>query len=163
MPVQGVFHLSHMVDDLPKAMEFYEKVFGLLHVFYRGYEGGYHRDGALFAVSEFVIEALQPLGPTDVKPETSLYRYVQRFGSRVHSMAWYADGLPPLTGALGRLGVRVIDEGATVFSHPKDFPGMVELMDPGMAGQPARPPAGHGLERGLLGASTPWAWSTPRT
>jgi hypothetical protein len=131
--IQGCFHLTHFVDDLPGAMAFYEATFGP-HVFYRGYEPAYHRDGALFAVGDFVIEALEPLGPREGDEETSYHRYVRRFGSRIHSMAFYAEDLPSITAPLRRDGVRIIDERATAFTHPKDFPGLVELFDPVAAG-----------------------------
>ncbi len=49
-------------------------------------------------------------------------------------MAFYVDGLPAITSAIVESGVRIIDEGATAFTHPKDFPGMIEVFDPGMAG-----------------------------
>ncbi|HMD45628.1 MAG TPA: VOC family protein [Acidimicrobiales bacterium] len=127
-----LFHLTPLVDDLVAAEAFFTGVFAPL-TFYRGYSSHWHRNASLMAVADAVIEPLQPLAPDGDGPGTSWYRYMARFGPRVHNVALYGTGLDELGRRLDEHGVRHTDAGVatTLFIHPKDSPGMIEFSDPG--------------------------------
>ena len=143
MSVGRVFHYTPLVNDLPKAEEFFCKFFAP-HCFYRGYAPGFHRTAAIYVIGEFVVEPLQPMPPGDGQEPSSWYRYLQRYGERVLNLSFYADDLPGLEKRLNENGIRTTDSGnpATVFMHPKDFPGMIEFFDPSITGGMADPRRG---------------------
>jgi hypothetical protein len=130
-----VFHYTPLVNELPKAEEFFCTFFSP-HCFYRGYAPGFHRTAAIYVIGDFVIEPLQPMPPGAGQEPTSWYRYLQRYGERVLNLSLYADDLAGLAKRLNENGIRTTDSGnpATVFMHPKDFPGMLEFFDPVVAG-----------------------------
>jgi catechol 2,3-dioxygenase-like lactoylglutathione lyase family enzyme len=72
---------------------------------------------------------MQCLPPGPGQDATSWYRYADKFGARVHNMAFYVDDLDDLGRRLEAAGVRITDAGSgnTVFCHPKDTPGMLEF------------------------------------
>ncbi len=145
MTIGRVFHYTPLVDDLPEAEAFFNTFFGP-HCFYRGYAPHWHRMAAIFTIGEFVVEPLQPLAPTTDREPSSWYRYMQRFGPRVHNLSLYADDLPGLVARLAEHGIRTTDGGnpTTVFMHPKDFPGMLEFFDPSITGGMPDPRRGPG-------------------
>src|SRR5205085_8902929 len=73
------------------------------------------------------------------------YRLLERFGPCVQNIAFYATDLPAIAARMQARGIRTTDGGSptTLFSHPKDFPGLVELCDlgpePGAGGRLADP------------------------
>jgi len=137
MPIGKVFHYTPLVDDLPGAEAFFCSVFAP-HCFYRGYSPFWNRSAAIYAVSEFIIEPMQPHPPAPSTPASSWYRFMERHGPRVLNIGFYATDLPLLVEAFARQGVRTTEAGnaATLFTHPKDFPGMLEFFDAGSAGLP---------------------------
>jgi len=128
MRIGKLFHLTPLVDDLVAAEAFFVPLFGPL-VYYRGYSPHWHRNASLMAIADCVIEPLQPLAPEGGQPGTSWFRYMDRFGPRVHNVAFYASGLDELGARLTARGVRYTDAGVstTLFIHPKDSPGMLEF------------------------------------
>jgi len=141
--VGRVFHYTPLVDDLPKAEVFFQTFFAP-HCFYRGYAPGFHRTAAIYVIGEFVVEPLQPMPPGPGQEASSWYRYLQRYGERVLNLSFYADDLAGLAKQLNDNGIRTTDAGnpATVFMHPKDFPGMIEFFDPSVTGGMADPRRG---------------------
>ena len=133
MTIGRVFHYTPVVEDLSEAEAFFHTYFAP-HCFYRGYSPHWHRAAAILVVSEFVIEPLQPLAPVDDKPASSWYRFLQRHGPRVLNLSFYATDLGELAARLAENGIGSTDAGnpATLFMHPKDFPGTIEFFDPGV-------------------------------
>jgi hypothetical protein len=138
-----VFHYTPLVDDLPKAEVFFQTFFSP-HCFYLGYAAGFHRTAAIYVIGEFVVEPLQPMPPGAGQEPSSWYRYLERYGERVLNLSFYADDLRGLEKQLNDNGIRTTDAGnpATVFMHPKDFPGMIEFFDPTVTGGMADPRRG---------------------
>jgi catechol 2,3-dioxygenase-like lactoylglutathione lyase family enzyme len=95
----------------------------------RNYSEHWHRHAAIYVIGETSIEPMECLPPPPGKEATSWYRYAERFGPRVHNMAFYVEDLDDLAERLQAAGVRITDAGSgmTVFCHPKDTPGMLEF------------------------------------
>jgi len=137
MPIGKVFHYTPLVGDLARAEVFFTSVFAP-HCFYRGYSPFWNRSAAMYAISEFIIEPMQPHPPEASAPASSWYRFMERHGPRVLNIGFYATDLPSLAEDFATGGIRTTDGGnaATLFTHPKDFPGMLEFFDPGSGGLP---------------------------
>jgi len=125
-----LFHLTPLVDDLAAAEYFFNSVFAPLTMM-RNYSELWHRHAAIYVMAETSIEPMQCLArePGSDLEETSWYRYAERFGPRVHNMAFYVHDIDDLAERLQEAGVRITDanSGTTVFCHPKDTPGMLEF------------------------------------
>jgi catechol 2,3-dioxygenase-like lactoylglutathione lyase family enzyme len=123
-----LFHLTPLVDSLPDAEYFFNTVFSPLCMM-RNYSSHWHRHAAIYIIGETSIEPMHCLPPEPGDEATSWYRYAERFGPRVHNMAFYVDDLEDLAQRLEAAGVRITDAGSgtTVFCHPKDTPGMLEF------------------------------------
>jgi len=126
--VGKLFHLTPLVDDLGDAEYFFNSIFSPLCMM-RNYAELWHRHAAIYVIAETSIEPMQCLAPLPGKEATSWYRYVEKYGPRVHNMAFYVDDLADLDRRLQAAGVRTTDAGSgtTVFCHPKDTPGMLEF------------------------------------
>ena len=67
MEIKKLYHLTLLVEDLPQAEAFYAQVFSPL-CFMRGYAPfPLHRDAALLAIADTVIEPMQPLPPRPIR------------------------------------------------------------------------------------------------
>jgi catechol 2,3-dioxygenase-like lactoylglutathione lyase family enzyme len=123
-----MFHLTPLVDDLGDAEFFFNSVFSPLCMM-RNYSSHWHRHAAIYVIGETSIEPMQCLPPEPGDEATSWYRYAERFGPRVHNMAFYVDNLDDLAQRLEAAGIRITDadSGTTIFCHPKDTPGMLEF------------------------------------
>lgn len=132
MRIGKLFHLTMLVDDLAGPEAFFNSVFSPLCSM-RGYSAHWHRHAAIYTIAETAIEPMHVLPPEPGHDATSWFRYLDRFGPRIHNMAFYADDLGELEQRFIRAGIRVTDGGApgTLFAHPKDTPGMVEFHTPG--------------------------------
>ncbi|MDQ1431139.1 MAG: hypothetical protein QOF40_1741, partial [Actinomycetota bacterium] len=84
---------------------------------------------AIYIIAETSIEPMQCLPPGPGQEATSWFRYADKFGPRVHNMAFYCNDLEDLGKRLEAAGVRYTDAGSgnTLFCHPKDTPGMLEF------------------------------------
>jgi len=123
-----LFHLTPLVDDLAAAELFFNSIFSPLCMM-RNYAPLWHRHAAIYVIAETSIEPMQCLPPGPGQEATSWYRYVEKYGPRVHNLAFYVDDLDDLDRRLQAAGVRTTDAGSgtTVFCHPKDTPGMLEF------------------------------------
>lgn len=131
MTIGKVFHLTPLVNDLDLAVKRLEMVFAP-HVYYRGYEPNINnRDAALMVVGDFVIEPMHPRAPVE-GPGTAHFRYLERFGEGIHSLALYARDIAGMETRFEATGVRRTDGGmpGALFTHPKDFPGLIEFFEP---------------------------------
>jgi catechol 2,3-dioxygenase-like lactoylglutathione lyase family enzyme len=123
-----MFHLTPLVDDLGAAEFFFNTVFSPLCMM-RNYSEHWHRHAAIYVIAETSIEPMQCLPPGPGQEATSWFRYADKFGARVHNMAFYCNDLDDLRQRLEAAGVRCTDAGSgnTLFCHPKDTPGMLEF------------------------------------
>lgn len=123
-----MFHLTPLVDDLGDAEFFFNSVFSPMCMM-RNYSAHWHRHAAIYIIAETSIEPMQCLPPGPGQEATSWFRYADKFGPRVHNLAFYVDDLDDLGRRLEAAGVRITDAGSgnTVFCHPKDTPGMLEF------------------------------------
>jgi catechol 2,3-dioxygenase-like lactoylglutathione lyase family enzyme len=123
-----LFHLTPLVDSLADAEYFFNRVFSPLCMM-RNYSAHWHRHAAIYVIAETSIEPMEVLPPLPGNEPTSWYRYTERFGMRVHNIAFYVDDIDDLEERLKAAGVRTTDAGSgnTVFCHPKDTPGMLEF------------------------------------
>lgn len=131
MRMMKLYHLTLVVGNLAEAVEFYDRLFSP-HCFMRGYAPlPLHRDAALLAIADTVVEPMRPLPPEGDHRGTTIYRFFERFGPRVHSLALLVSGAEELAARFESAGVRWTDGGLDrhVFPHPKDFPGLLELAD----------------------------------
>ncbi len=123
-----MFHLTPLVDDLGDAEYFFNAIFSPLCMM-RNYSEHWHRHAAIYVIAETSIEPMHCLPPGPGQEATSWFRYADKFGPRVHNLAFYVDGIDDLAQRLEAAGVRITDAGSgtTVFCHPKDTPGMLEF------------------------------------
>jgi len=128
-----LFHVTPLVDDLAAAEYFFDTVFSPVCMM-RNYSPHWHRDAAIYVVRETSIEPMQCYGPREGEPASSWFRYQDRFGPRVHNVAFYVDDVAALDRRLTGAGVRTTnggtDDSGTTFTHPKDTPGMLEFHEP---------------------------------
>jgi catechol 2,3-dioxygenase-like lactoylglutathione lyase family enzyme len=123
-----LFHLTPLVDSLADAEYFFNATFSPLCMM-RNYSPHWHRHAAIYVIAETSIEPMEVLPPLAGQDATSWYRYTERFGMRVHNMAFYVENIDDLERRLNEAGVRTTDAGSgnTLFCHPKDTPGMLEF------------------------------------
>jgi catechol 2,3-dioxygenase-like lactoylglutathione lyase family enzyme len=140
MPIREFFHLIHVIDDEDEVDAWYEAVFSPQIFQPKGWAPSEKRWASLGAISDMVIEVLQPssAGEDQGMPLT---RFKARFGQHFHSLAWYIDyeDVRPLFRRIREAGIRVakpgggmfpegeIDPGWTIFTHPKDTFGQIEF------------------------------------
>jgi catechol 2,3-dioxygenase-like lactoylglutathione lyase family enzyme len=127
MRIGKLFHLTMLVDEFAAPELFFNSIFSPVCAM-RGYSSFWHRDAAIYVIAETSIEPMHVLPPRDGEEATSWYRYMERFGPRVHNLAFYVDDPGELALRLEAAGVRTTTAGTTtVFAHPKDTPGMLEF------------------------------------
>ncbi len=132
MRIGKLFHLTMLVDEFDRPQRFFNSIFSPLCTMH-GYSSHWHRDAAIYVIAETSIEPMHVFPPRGDEPATSWYRYMERYGPRVHNLAFFVDDSHELTNRLERAGVRTTDggNGITVFCHPKDTPGMLEFQPAG--------------------------------
>lgn len=123
-----LFHLTLLVDEFEGPEQFFNSVFSPLCMM-RGYSSHWHRHAAIYIIGETSIEPMHVYPPREGEEGTSWYRFMERYGPRVHNLAFYTDDCAELDRRLQAAGVRTTTAGTgtTVFAHPKDTPGMLEF------------------------------------
>jgi len=137
VPIRELFHVMHIVDDFDRAQAFYDRLFDP-EVFVPKHWSDFDKRWASIGVigANFVLEIMEPSrAPED--QQAPLPKFRNRHGQHLHSMAWFVDvdDMMPLIERLRAYGVRVIipypmEEGAipaTIFTHPKDTFGQLEI------------------------------------
>jgi methylmalonyl-CoA/ethylmalonyl-CoA epimerase len=135
--LQRIDHIGVAVPDLDRAIEFYERVFGMrcVHVETNAEQG--------------VREAMMAVGPTaeggcvqllaPLSPESTIARFLDRNGPGVQQVAFTVGDIDATCAALRERGVRLLYDtprrgtaGSRInFVHPKDAGGvLVELVEP---------------------------------
>ena len=139
MAIRKFFHLIHVVSDLKAADELYDRLFDPQRYVSHSWGELERRWASLLLVGDFVMEPIQP----SMQPEhldAPLSRFYARFGEHFHSLAWYFDPEDPVPTfrRLRDRGIRVAKSGGgfytdesevgpTLFTHPKDTHGQLEL------------------------------------
>lgn len=130
------FHAIHMVSDLDRADDWYDRVFGVER-FYKGHLPVEKRDASLVLMADFVMEPMMSsrLPGAEVTP---VGRFYAKFGQHLHSLAWYVKDLPALYERLRSAGVRVTGPGGgdmesgefpgSLYTHPKDSHSAIEFV-----------------------------------
>ncbi len=152
--VGKLFHLAHLVEDLDAVDRWYDDVFGCVR-FYRAFEKAAQREASLLVISDIIME---PIAPSDA-PEAAgspLRRFRDRFGNRLHSIAWYVDDIKACSAHLLERGIRQVgltgrpvtdpSKAVAVWTHPKDTGVLWEFCEPGFAADP-RLDAGWSADR----------------
>ena len=124
-------HLSFVVEDVDKALEFYVGHIGLEVV--KVEESELHGVKAAFLrAADVMVEVIQPLGPGP------LADFLEKRGPGFHHVAFEVEDLDEALAATAEAGFRVTDtepkpgiEGGRIsFLHPKStFGAMIELCD----------------------------------
>lgn len=103
-PVIGkLFHLTHLVDDLVATDRLYDDVFACERI-YHDYEHVVRRTASLNIVTD---QCFEPMCLTDDPADAgrSLQRFKSRFGTRLHSIAWYVEDITIFTRHLQSCGI----------------------------------------------------------
>jgi methylmalonyl-CoA/ethylmalonyl-CoA epimerase len=126
-----VDHVGIAVENLDRAIEFYERTFGV-KCSHRERVEDQGVEEAMFRVGESWIQLLQPTGP-----DTPVGKFLARKGEGVHHVGYGVADLKAVLQHLKGEGVPLIDDaprrgsrGAQVaFVHPKGVGGvLVELV-----------------------------------
>jgi hypothetical protein len=128
MTIGRLYHVIHVVDDLATAEKLYGSVFPYETYTYREWSDHDKRLASLSVLAEnFVIELIEPSG-ADEDQHLALPKFGRRFGSHLHSMAWFADELPALADRFSAADIRVLGgQYGTIFTHPKDTFGQLQF------------------------------------
>ena len=139
-----LFHLAHLVDDLDATDRLYDEVFDCER-YYRGYEKAARREASLLVVADQCMEPIQPSSDPD-DAQSPLGRFRARFGSRMHSIAWYVDDIKVFTRRLLDHDIRVVGltgrpvanpaDAVAVWTHPADTGALLEFCEAGFAADP---------------------------
>ena len=132
MRIGKLFHLTPLVDDLNAAEFFFVGLFSPIAV-YRDYSPHWHRDASILVIADTVIEPMQPFPPEPGQKGTSWFRYIEKFGPRVHNLAFYVEDAPALAERFDRAGVAITDGGvaSNIFTFPRSTAPMLEFYEPG--------------------------------
>lgn len=128
MKIGKLFHLTMLVDEFEGPEQFFNATFSPMCTM-RGYAEHWHRHAAIYVFADTVFEPMHVLPPREGEEGTSWFRFMDRYGPRVHNMAYYVDDPDALDERLQAAGIRTTRAGTgdTVFAHPKDTPGMLEF------------------------------------
>ncbi|PXX01650.1 VOC family protein [Mycolicibacterium moriokaense] len=148
MEIGDLFHVVHVVDDLPGAEAWYDAVFCPTYMFRRHESDLDHRTASLMLVADYPAEPMTPhADPAGTTGTIGKFR--RRFGQRLHSLAWYCDSVAEGFERFRSFGLRVAGDGGAVlnepptrggiYTHPRDTFGLIELMEPRVGGRGGAP------------------------
>jgi len=134
----AIDHVGVAVPDYEAALEFYQRVFGLLLVHEETNEEQGVRE-AMLAVGDSgsCVQVLAPLTPT-----SAIARFLDRSGPGLQQVAYRVGDLDAVCATLRERGIRLLYDAARRgtagsrinFVHPKDAGGvLVELVEPAAA------------------------------
>jgi methylmalonyl-CoA/ethylmalonyl-CoA epimerase len=124
---RAIHHIGHAVDDLPGAMDMYERLFGG-EVEHRQTVPSQGVEAVSMRVGESRIELLCPLGE-----DTPVGKFLAKRGPGMHHVAYEVDDLPATLADLAERGAELIDAeprqglfGLEVaFVHPDSVHGVL--------------------------------------
>jgi catechol 2,3-dioxygenase-like lactoylglutathione lyase family enzyme len=171
MRIGDLFHVVHVVDDLPAAEAWYDRVFQPTYMFRRHDSPLDRRTASLVLIADLPAEPMTP-HPGPEGEAGTIGRFHRRFGPRLHSLAYYCDSVGEGYERFRSLGVRVTGDGGAlltepperggIYTHPRDTFGLIELMEPrvgGRGGAPIGDSLGECYDPRLLGTHDPSRWS----
>jgi catechol 2,3-dioxygenase-like lactoylglutathione lyase family enzyme len=132
-----LFHLTHVVDNLREADQWYDDVFSACR-YYRGYMRAAMRNASVLAIGDTPFEAIQT-APVPGAENSAIGKFHARYGQHVHSIAWYVDSIEATFNQLSKHNVRQVDmvgrpakgpfgkRNIAVWTHPKDTHGAIEF------------------------------------
>ncbi|MGE0680120.1 MAG: VOC family protein [Candidatus Binatia bacterium] len=130
-----LFHLTHVVDDLPAVDKWYDDVFSVTR-FYNGYEKLAGREASLIALGDVVMEPMMPARRENLR-NLSVKKFHDRFGQHFHSIAWYVDDVEAISARLDQENLRLYNIVGTqvkpphkmdaIWTHPRETPGQLEF------------------------------------
>src|SRR5579862_4534078 len=83
-----LFHLTMLVDEFDRPQRFFNGVFSPICVMH-GYSSHWNRDAAIYIIAETSIEPMHVFPPKGDEPATSWFRFMDRYGPRVHNLAFF--------------------------------------------------------------------------
>ena len=171
MRIGDLFHVVHVVDDLPAAEAWYDRVFQPTYMFRRHDSPLDRRTASLVLIADLPAEPMTP-HPGPEGEAGTIGRFHRRFGQRLHSLAYYCDSVTEGFERFRSLGVRVTGDGGArlteaperggIYTHPRDSFGLIELMEPrvgGSGGAPIGDSLGECYDPRLLGTHDPGRWA----
>lgn len=130
-----LFHLTHVVDDLPAVDKWYDDVFSVTR-FYNGYEKLAGREASLIAIGDVIMEPMMPARKENLR-NLSVKKFHDRFGQHFHSIAWYVDDVEAISARLDQENLRLYNIVGTqvkpphkmdaIWTHPRETPGQLEF------------------------------------
>jgi catechol 2,3-dioxygenase-like lactoylglutathione lyase family enzyme len=130
-----LFHLTHVVDDLPAVDKWYDDVFSVTR-FYNGYEKLAGREASLIAIGDVIMEPMMPARRENLR-NLSVKKFHDRFGQHFHSIAWYVDDVEAISARLDQENLRLYNIVGTqvkpphkmdaIWTHPRETPGQLEF------------------------------------
>jgi catechol 2,3-dioxygenase-like lactoylglutathione lyase family enzyme len=163
MLVGDLFHVVHVVDDLPQAEAWYDATFSPSYMFRHHDSDLDQRTASLMLFADFPAEPMTPF-PNAAGSAGNIGRFRARFGERFHSLAFYSDEVGVAYERFRSFGIRVMGDGGAelvgaprrgaIYTHPRDTFGLIELMEPrrsGLGGAPVGDVLGDCYDPRLLG------------
>jgi len=132
-----LFHLTHVVDNLREADQWYDEVFSACR-YYRGYMRAAMRNASVLAIGDCPLEAIQT-APVPGAENSAIGKFHARFGQHFHSIAWYVESIEDTFNQLTRNNIRQVDmvgraakgpfgkRNIALWTHPKDTHGAIEF------------------------------------
>jgi catechol 2,3-dioxygenase-like lactoylglutathione lyase family enzyme len=170
MVVQGLFHVAHVIDNLPDAETWYDATFSPTYMFRHHASDLDQRTASLMLIADFPPEPMAPF-PTRAGAEGNIGRFRARFGSRFQSIAFYSTEIATAYERFRSRGVRLMGDGGglldgppsrgAIYTHPRDTYGLIEIMEPRIAGRGGAPVGdvlGECYDPRLLGTHDPGWW-----
>jgi catechol 2,3-dioxygenase-like lactoylglutathione lyase family enzyme len=146
--VGKLFHLAHLVEDLDAVDRWYDDIFACER-FYRKFEKAAQREASLLVISDMLMEPIMPSAAPEAAG-TPLRKFRDRFGNRLHSIAWYVDDIRACSAHLAAHGIRQVGltgkpvtdptKAVAVWTHPRDTRALWEFCEPGFAADPRLEP-----------------------
>ena len=127
MNIRGIEHIGIAVEDLDRAVAFFE---GILDTPCSSYEE-IAEQGVRVAIFKLGAVKVELLASSD--PEGAVARFIKRNGQGVHHLAFQVDDTDQALEELADKGIRLIDEKSKIgaeglsvgFLHPKDTLGIL--------------------------------------
>jgi len=135
--VGSLYHLCHVVDDLDAVDEWYDSVFGALHVKHSS-EPSAMRDASFVVIGDLLLEAMK-MSDLPGAERSPIGRFRAKYGEHLHSVAVFVDSVDDAADTMAGCGIRLFDIAGGpigderpvptpwVWTHPKDTRGTYEL------------------------------------
>jgi methylmalonyl-CoA epimerase len=132
--ITNLHHIGFVVNDLNKACETYEKLFGLKAQDYRNDQGkGFQLDARIMIPNGIWLHFVQ-----NWNPESRVNKFLQKHGENLEHLAFETNDIEADVAHLRKIGVPIFEDtifnaadGFEAFVYPEDGIGFtVELIQP---------------------------------